>query len=194
MKWLLLAALFLSASTVKGKASAPVVEEGFSGDHYQALWTTSPFAVATPDSPGASTDYSLVGIAQFDGIYYANLVDKQSQEHFLVTSKMPVRGLTLVSVAQGHDASQATAILQKEGQLISLKLETPAVNPSPGMPPPGVAYQPSLQPPQPAMPTPQQPGNMSHPPVFRRPYLIRVPPPPSSGQNTVAPVSAPSHP
>ena len=111
--------------------------EGFPAKRYEALWTKSPFAVETPEAGEESPDYSLVGVAQFDGVFYASLVQKQNQEHFLVSSDKPYKGLTLTAITHGHDVADTTASLIKDGQPITLKLEAGTVMPPapiPGMP------------------------------------------------------------
>jgi hypothetical protein len=94
---------------------------GFSGDRYANLWTKSPFAIATPDAPTTSADYQLVGMAQFDGVSYASLVDRQTQEHFVLASDKPVKNLTLVSIS--HGTSGALAVIQRNGETLTLKQE-----------------------------------------------------------------------
>ena len=46
----------------------------FDADRYRVLWEESPFAVATPVAV-ESQEFSLVGVAQFDGVAYVSLVD-----------------------------------------------------------------------------------------------------------------------
>jgi hypothetical protein len=100
---------------------AATPEPGFSGDRYANLWTKSPFAIATPDAPATSADYQLVGMAQFDGVSYASLVDRQTQEHFVLASDKPVKNLTLVSIS--HGTSGALAVIQRNGETLTLKQE-----------------------------------------------------------------------
>jgi hypothetical protein len=99
---------------------------GFPASHYETLWTKSPFAVATSEAAPESADYTLVGIAEFDGVPYASLVDKQSQEHFLLSGDKPIRGLTLLSITRGHDGSDTTAVVQRNGESLTLKLTSVA--------------------------------------------------------------------
>lgn len=75
--------------------------------------------------PAESSDYSLVGIAQFNGISYASLIAKQNQEYFLLTTDKPARGLTLVSISQEYNASDVMAVVRKDGRLVTLKWEQP---------------------------------------------------------------------
>jgi hypothetical protein len=113
---------------------------GFTGDRYAPLWTKSPFAIATPDAPAVSTDYQLVGIAQFDGISYASLIDKQTQEHFVVSSDKPFKNISLVSISPGKGGSATTAVVQRNGEPLTLTLDTTPVaaanGETPGVPPP----------------------------------------------------------
>ena len=48
-------------------------------------------------------NYALVGIAQFDGVSYASLIDRQTQKHFLLSNGETVGDLTLVSVLPDSD-------------------------------------------------------------------------------------------
>ena len=171
-----------------GTAAAP--GEGFPAQRYEALWTKSPFAVETPEAGEESPDYSLVGVAQVDGIFYASLIEKQNQEHFLVSSDKPYKGLTLTSISRGHDVNDTSAALMKDGQPITLKLETgPMVPPAPipGMPNISVPSA-GIVPQNIQMPGMTQPGgNMPVRPLVRihRPAIHlppradqNVPPPP----------------
>jgi hypothetical protein len=169
MAALALGAIRTAQADEAGDSALPAA--GFSGDRYASLWTKSPFAIATPEAAAGSTDYALVGLAQFDGISYASLIDKQSQEHFVLASDKPVRNLTLVSISR--QPSGATAVIRRNGEVLSLKLENvaPPTNGGPPQNPQGFPM---------AMPN----GNgMINQPVFRPPVrfhrpLIRVPPPP----------------
>lgn len=107
------------------RAGAPVVPgAGFASSRYQALWTKSPFAVATVEETAVSSpDYSLVGIAQLDGVNYASLIVKKNNEHILVSSDRPSQGLTLISITRGHAPSDVSAVLQSGTESITLKLE-----------------------------------------------------------------------
>ncbi|HUB65983.1 MAG TPA: hypothetical protein VL981_00700 [Candidatus Methylacidiphilales bacterium] len=176
---------FLSGTV--GKADTPALPgNGFDASRYKALWTKSPFAVATDDSAQTSPDYSLVGIAEIDGISYASLIDKQNQEHFLLCSDQPDRGLTLVSIKHGQDLSDTMAVIQKKnGESITLKLETVAsASPSPA---PNV-----LPMPMPGTVNPMNPGRpgmiirRGPPPAPFRPRII-IPPPRPFRPNTFSP-------
>lgn len=170
---------------------------GYVATRYEALWSKSPFSVASAEDGPTSPDYSLVGIAQFDGVSYATVVNKQTQEHFLLSSDKPVKGFTLVSVTRGHDPSSTMAMLQKDGQSMTLKLDVTPVAPMPsmvnnfpgmnnnggGIPlPPGVVPMPG-----------NQPGNQPPMPYRRRERIIHIPPPPGqampaqSGQSPIQP-------
>jgi len=101
--------------------------DGFPASRYEALWTKSPFAVATSETAvEASPDYMLVGIANIEGISYASVIEaKPPQEHFLISTEKPNRGMTLVSITR--NGSDTFAQVQKDGQTLTLKLqEAPA--------------------------------------------------------------------
>jgi hypothetical protein len=121
MKTLLAALMIFSSLGVRAEQELP--GEPFPASRYEPLWKSSPFAVATPVAV-ESAEYSLVGAAQFDGVSYASLIEKQTQNHFVVTSATPAHGLTLVSLMHGGDSTFAT--LQKDGALLKLKLEAGA--------------------------------------------------------------------
>jgi len=180
--FLTLAAGVAGFGRVAAEDESVVPSEGFAAPRYEALWSKSPFAVASPEGVQESPDYSLVGIAQFDGVTYASLIDKKNQDRILVATGKPANGLTLVSVTRGHDANGTTAVLQKNGQTITLKLEQAAAVATNGMP--GGAPSPQGAPPAiPMLPMPGSGGEYSGgggPPRsrFRHP-LISVPPPPA---------------
>jgi hypothetical protein len=153
---------------------------GFPASHYESLWTKSPFAVASADAEAgpSSPDYSLVGIAEVDGIAYANLIEKQNHEHFILTTDKPARGLKLVSISRGHDTTKTSAVVQKDGQTLTLTLDVPAVTtmaPTPQIPMPGATnfQQQMVLPPN--FPPRQFPPN-----AFIHSHPIRVPPRPGS--------------
>jgi hypothetical protein len=120
-------------------AGEPVVPgAGFPASRYEALWTKSPFAVATSEATTESSpDYSVGGISNIAGISYASVIDAHNGEHFLISSDRPTRGLTLSSITIGRDGADTHVIVQKDGQLITLKLEQPTATaqPVPGAPP-----------------------------------------------------------
>jgi hypothetical protein len=181
LPWLLLGTL--GFANPPAATNDPVLPgNGFEAAHYETLWTKSPFAVATADAAATeSADYSLVGVVQLGGISYANLIDKGSQEHFLLASDKPVRGLTLVSVTRGHDPSDTMVVVQRGGESISLKLEDG--------PPVGAMVVNNMPPPNPypapvpnAYQNPQGPGGWNQPglrmPHRRFPRMIIPPRPP----------------
>jgi hypothetical protein len=148
---------------------------GFSAARYEALWTKSPFAVATADAVEDSPDYSLVGIAECNGISYASLIEKENQEHFLISSQKdkPVRGLVLLTITRGENGGDTYANVQKDGQTITLKLEQVAVaEQAPGAPPviamPGTMIQ---QIPMPGAGTSPFGMGANRPFRFRRPAI-----------------------
>jgi hypothetical protein len=184
---LLLAILAGSAlAAPPARADDPTVPDGgFAASRYETLWTKSPFAVATSEAAPESPDYSLVGIAQFDGISYASLIEKQNQEHFLISSDKATKGLTLLSITRGHDGGDTLAVVQKDGEQITLKLEQLPAGPVtgagalPGMPPVNSVPMPGTQTPQIPMPgaaVPSRPLVRIHRPP------IHLPSPPAEQQ------------
>ncbi len=177
---------------------ATVPGNGFEASRYADLWKKSPFAVATPEAAPDSPDYSLVGIANVEGKSYASVIDKKNQEHFLVSSDQPANGLTLVSITPGQNGGDTLAIVQRNGQPMTLKLEASVVTGG-GAPvlmgsavnapaiPTGVGVNPPpINIPMPGAGT----TDPRHPmfPRYRRPQ-IHLPPPPGS-----APSAAPGQP
>jgi hypothetical protein len=162
---------------------------GFSASRYETLWLKSPFSVASADgSAPESPDYSLVGIAEFDGISYASIIDKKNNlEHFLISSEQDSHGLKLISVTRGNDAGSTLAMLQKNGEPLTLKLDISAGSAVAGGPGASVIPTPVIQmpgavpaqiPSRPDYFTPGQP-----PPVIYRPHMITIPPPPGQPRN-----------
>jgi hypothetical protein len=116
---------------------------GYPADRYAILWTKSPFAVATSETVGEeSPDYILYGVANQDGIFYASVVERQNQEHFLLSSDKPVRGLTLKSINRTKDGLSTFAEVTKDGQPLTLKLEQASAA-TPGAPGMGVINAPA---------------------------------------------------
>ena len=147
---------------------------GFDPARYSQLWTKSPFAVATPEGAAESPDYALVGVAEFDGISYASLTDRHSQEHFVLSSDKPVRGLVLVSINRGKDVASTSVNLQKDGQPLTLNLEIAPSAAAPGMP---VANLPPGNVPASASPSAiYSPRTNAPPPVRIHHPLIHLPP------------------
>ncbi len=102
----------------------------FDASHYQTLWSHSPFAVASAEQSPATSQYQLAGIAKFDNVSYASLIDKGNQEHFLLSTQRPDRGLKLISIQSAHDSSPVRAILQKDGQELCVEMDAPAGGPT----------------------------------------------------------------
>jgi hypothetical protein len=196
MKNLLL--IFVAVATVLPRlahADTPIVPgDGFTSARYEDLWKKSPFAVATPEAAPDSPDYALVGIAQSEGLNYASVIDRKNQEHYLLSSDKPNNGLTLTSLTPGQNGSDTIAVVTKDGQAMTLKLEQVA-SPAPGMPMTSTIPQPGMNPPPIQPPMPNATAGISIPmpgsnqeqfrpnlPRFRRP-LIHLPPPPGGGGN-----------
>jgi hypothetical protein len=200
----LLPSTFLSADEPAATTAAATPDDavaahqGYAPPRYQELWTKSPFAVETPDeNVTESAEYSLVGVAQLDGVTYASLIEKQNQNHILLSSDKPLNGLSLSAVTKKDDGTYAT--LSRNGELITLKLETASS---------GGGVLPSMVPaqyPTPFMPGGNQPGgvgqNIPMPgnfnPASARPLIrIRRPlihvPPPSYGQVPGQPAPPPN--
>ena len=175
MKWLLIylgAIGFLLARPALA-ADSDLPGPAFDSNRYAPLWENSPFAVATPVAM-ESQEYFLVGVAQFDGVSYASIVDKQNQNHFVVTSATPVQGLKLVSLTRGQDAGSTFATFEKDGALLKLRLETGGSGPSPavGIPTPAPVV---ISPVQPQM---MFPGRRRFPPrprIFVPPIYVPQP-------------------
>jgi len=164
--------------------------EGFPASRYETLWTKSPFAVETPDAAQSSPDYQLVGIAQFDGVSYASLIETQNQQHFLLSSDQPARGLTLVSITRGQGASGNLVVVQKNGQQITLHQDTSNTGPSaPNGAPIANAPAPMAQP----LPMPGAGGPGTVPFPRRRFLPIHLPPNPGQMAPAPAPPVPPPH-
>lgn len=167
------------------RADGPAVPgDGFSASRYETLWTKSPFAVATPEAVQGSPDYQLFGVARYDGVSYASLIESQTQQHFLLSTEKPVRGLTLISITPGHGQTGNQAVVQKDGQPITLQ-QDPSESAPVAMT--GLNNAPAAQP----LPAPGAGGVFtpgSPPPPRRRLPLIRLPPNPAV---TVPPPSSP---
>ncbi len=185
------AALALIAQPVRADAPA-VPGGGFPASRYESLWTKSPFAVATAEeAQQSSPDYILYGVATVGRITYASLVDRQNQDHFLISTDKPTRGLTLTSVTRGHDASDTSAVVQKDGQLITLKLEQAPVTAN--APPANPVGMPGIMTPQIPMPGANMPPPGSgRPPIRIHRPMINLPPRPGAAQPPPPPPPAPS--
>ncbi len=141
----------------------------------------------------------LVGIAAFDGVSYASLIDRKNQEHFLISSDKTTNGIKLTSITPGHAGSDTFAVVQKNGQPLRLKLEQPPATASaggpngmpPGMPPGGFGQGQGNPPPQ-----IQMPGgfNPYRPMIHNRRPLIHLPAPPGQQPQSYPPPNYPSVP
>jgi hypothetical protein len=120
--------------------------QGNTAAHYETLWTKSPFSVATPDAVDTSPDYTLVGITQLDGVAYASVVDAHTQDHFVISTEKTIQGLKLVSITHSRSGSDTFASVQKDGQVLSLKLQSAALPPAGGVPGPN-GQPPGMMPP-----------------------------------------------
>jgi hypothetical protein len=182
-----------SANPPAAPDAAVLPSGGFPASRYETLWTKSPFAVATSETAvDTSPDYMFVGFANVDGISYASVIDAHNQEHFLISTDRPNRGLTLTSITRSHDGSDTFAVVQKDGQSITLKLEQPPAS----APIAGMNMQPGGFNPQIPMPgsAPSFPGGTSirpFPARFHRP-IIHLPPPPQPQSPPISPPPPPS--
>ncbi len=182
-----------SANTVAPGASFPaaptspvnsvVPGASFPVEHYSKLWLQSPFAVASA-TVAASPDFALLAVAKIDGVSYATMLQKQTQQHFVVSSQEPAHGLTLVSIQRGKNADGTIASFLQSGQSITLPLETakpgdtPEVNATPIGP---VGATPTYLPIGAPIPRNLPSGAPRPPPALRHRARIFVPPPPAAG-------------
>ena len=190
-----------AAPSAPTTSAAGIPTSSFPADRYAALWTKSPFAVATSETVGdESPDYFLVGVANIDGISYASVVEsKPPQDHFLISTDQAENGMTLKSINRNRDGSETYAVVVKDGQLLTLKLQQApaevAANESPGAPmmnnmpgammpqipmPGGANSVPSIRPftrfHRPPIHLPNMPG--SQPPPMPQSRAPQLPPPP----------------
>ena len=96
----------------------------------------------------SSSNYTLVGIAKFDGISYASLLDRQTGNHFLLsTDKKSELNVALSSVRTDYDPSGPAAIVEKDSVSVIVKLESGISLASSGLvSSPALFTQPSLAP------------------------------------------------
>lgn len=190
MKFKVLFLSLLVASLLRADDKPELPSDPFPAEHYQSLWTKSPFAVASPEAGQESSDYALVGVARFDGIDYASLINKQTNEHLLLASDKPLPGLSLVSLQHGNKTEDISAVILNHGQSLTLKLETTAPNP------PGNTA--ANAPPQPQNPNyPTYAPTQNQPPVpfnpaFRNPQQTQPATPPNYA--TYPPAGYPQNP
>lgn len=207
MKYLLLmlVAVLMAAAQPVRASDAVLPGAAFPAARYEVLWKKSPFQVATAEAVQESPDYMLVGFAaKIDGISYASLVERQNNEHFLISTDKPTRGLTLTSLTRSQDGTDTYATVLKDGQSITLKLEKqpdtlaeaqpnmPQVNPLNNAVNVNQQMVPQMIP-QMVMPGASYPGTLPSRPFptrFHRP-LIHLPPPPVQQPQPVQPASAP---
>jgi hypothetical protein len=166
----------LAFSQVMARADANAVPgQGFPASRYETLWTKSPFAVATPEAAQSSPDYQLVGVARYNGVSCAGIIEVQTGQHFLLSSDKPTHGLTLISITPGQGQTGNQAVVQKDGQPLTLTQDVSAVAP--------VASGVNINaPPNELLPAPGAgaPSPLGQPPVPRRRLpLIRLPPNPA---------------
>lgn len=83
-------------------------------------------ASSAKDLSQDSFDYSLVGVSRIDGVSYANLINTLTKEHILLSSEKSERELILTSVTPDSGSSVPSAIIQKDGESILLKLDSQA--------------------------------------------------------------------
>jgi hypothetical protein len=183
-----------ASATPPAAANSDVPTATFNADRYSILWTKSPFAVATSETVGQeSPDYFLVGVANQDGIFYASVIERQNQEHFLLSSDKPNRGMTLKTINRTKDGLSTFAEVVKDGQPLTLKLEeAPAAAPGAA----GIVA-PNVMSPQIPMPGGMGgfPGGASARPFirFHRP-AIHLPPMPQQQQQPAAATPPPPPP
>jgi hypothetical protein len=146
-----------SAATPTGPTASPdsvIPTAPFPASRYEALWTKSPFAVATSeDTVQASPDYMLVGVGNQDGTFYASLIERDNQEHFLISSDKTTRGLIVKSINRSRDGQETYASVIKDGQPLSSRpffnrIHRPPIN-LPIRPPQQIDVPPQAAPPPP---------------------------------------------
>jgi hypothetical protein len=172
----LLGLLLLGALSTAARAGDLLPGGPFDPSRYHTLWEDSPFAVATPVAV-ESAEYALVGAAQFDGVAYASIIDKQNSDHFVVTSATPAHGLTLVKLTRGQTADSTFATLQNGGAVLKLKLETTPAPNGASLPSPGSPTMPSAPVYSPPVFTPGIHRRPPHARIINPPIFVPRPPP-----------------
>jgi hypothetical protein len=111
---------------------ATASHQGYPAARYESLWTKSPFAVETPDEVvQESVDYTLVGVAQIDGVSFASLIETKNQDHRLVRSDNATPdGLLVKSITKRN--GDTYAVVNRNGEALTLKLQTATEGTPPG--------------------------------------------------------------
>lgn len=80
-------------------------------------------SAASVSAPQDSFNYALVGVARFDGVSYASLINRQTKMRLLLFTDKPVDGLKLISVGGDEATAGPSAIIDRAGVSIQLKVE-----------------------------------------------------------------------
>jgi hypothetical protein len=167
----------------------------FPAGRYESLWTKSPFAVATSEETvQASPDYMMVGIANVDGVLYASVIEKDNQQHYLISSDKQNQGFTLTSITKSPDGQDTYANVVKDGQPLTLKLEqapesgpTVAANGAPVLSPGIIAPQIVMPGAEPSPRFPHRRNVINLPPRYQRFPNAMQQPNPAPQFNTIQP-------
>ena len=102
-----------------GRSASPLPGPASTATGTRACGRNRPSRSRRPRRPPLPRTFELVGMAQFDGVSYVSLIEKQSGEHFILASDKPVRNLKLVSIARGP--AVPSAIVQRNGVRFTLQ-------------------------------------------------------------------------
>jgi len=108
--------------------------------------------VVRADGTVSPANLTLVGVAQADGVTYASVVDAQTGEHFLPSTRAADGGVELLEVTAEQDA-----VIRQNGQSYVLKLGWPQGTGTAGNVPPPVPVAQAISR-DPTAPPPPPPG------------------------------------
>ena len=150
--FLLGGAIFCALSFARGGSAIP---DGYPADRYAPLWTHSPFTLASVQqeaAPGFAQNLAVVGIVRIGSEDWVTLLNKQSQERFIVGAEPDEQGVKVVAVVTDADPLKTRVTIQKGGELATVGFDRTLLATTQTPPVPAIS---SLQP-----PVPPNMGNM----------------------------------
>ncbi|MGB8352885.1 MAG: hypothetical protein WCD79_03275 [Chthoniobacteraceae bacterium] len=108
-------------------AGAGDIPQGYSVDRYTSLWKHSPFTIASVEqntaSVGFASKFALVGVGRIGSEDVVTLLNKESLERIVVSSKAGRQDLKLILVEQDADPLKTSVTLQKGDEVGKVKFD-----------------------------------------------------------------------
>lgn len=120
-----------------GAAAEEALPKEVGVDRYESLWRRSPFDLPSSDSatgPVPSQGLYLSGVMRVGEEEFVTIVDRATEQTFLVGREANAQGWSLVTMQRSDDATKVSATVRRGDEAISVRFDSTRVLASAGLP------------------------------------------------------------